>query len=97
MLLQDNPKQKIGNLLIAITLSVVPTVITYSTLKMHGYNVCKNIFLREEFERSTITTLNECNIVSAKTTRSYIFLIGFFITLPTWLWINLSMSKVSKD
>ena len=34
-----------------------------------------------------------CYEASWETTKSYIFLIGFFITLPTWMWFYLSMKK----
>ena len=34
-----------------------------------------------------------CDKSAWDTTKSYIFLIGFFITLPTWMWFYLSMKE----
>ena len=85
-------KLKIGNLILAICLATVPTFITYGVLSVHGLNVCKNL-------NSNITLNNQLEIQEKCyesawiTTKSYIFLIGFFITLPTWMWIYLSMRK----
>ena len=85
-------KLKIGNLILAICLATVPTLITYGVLSIHGLNICKNL-------NATLTIGNQleiqekCNESAWITTKSYIFLIGFFITLPTWMWIYLSMRK----
>ena len=35
----------------------------------------------------------QCDESAWETTKSYIILIGFFITLPTWMWFYLSMKK----
>ena len=91
----DDKKRKdlnlrIGNLIIAIFLATVPTAITYGTLSIHGLNICRSL-------TSTITSNNDikedCYQASWDTTKSYIFLIGFFITLPTWMWFYWSMKK----
>ena len=81
---------RIGNLIIAIFLATVPTAITYGTLSIHGLNICRTL-------SSKVTSPTEikerCYEASWETTKSYIFLIGFFITLPTWMWFYLSMKK----
>ena len=86
---------RLGNLILAIFLATVPTAITYGTLSIHGLNICRNL-------SSTVSYSNKikekCDEAAWDTTKSYIILIGFFITLPTWLWFYLSMKKkeVSK-
>ena len=91
----DNKKRKdlnmrLGNLIIAIFLATVPTAITYGTLSIHGLNICRNL-------SSEVTNSNEikkrCDRAAWDTTKSYIILIGFFITLPTWMWFYWSMKK----
>ena len=81
---------RLGNLILAICLSTVPTAITYGTLSIHGLNICRNL-------SNTISSSNEikerCDEAVWDTTKSYIILIGFFITLPTWMWFYLSMKK----
>ena len=81
---------RLANLMLAITLATVPTAITYGTLSIHGLNICRNL-------SSTISPSNEikekCDEAAWDTTKSYILLIGFFITLPTWMWFYLSMKK----
>ena len=83
---------RIGNLLLAIFLATVPTAITYGTLSIHGLNICRNFSSKVENQNATELKL-KCDQSAWDTTKSYIFLIGFFITLPTWLWIYLSMRK----
>ena len=83
-------KLRLGNLLLAIFLSTVPTAITYGTLSIHGLNICRNLS-NKLIESSTIK--KTCDDAAWDTTRSYIFLIGFFITLPTWMWFYLSVKK----
>ena len=91
----DNQKRKdlnlkLGNLILAIFLATVPTAITYGTLSIHGLNICRSL-------SSKVSQSNEikdmCDDSAWDTTKSYIFLIGFFITLPTWMWFYLSMKK----
>ena len=91
----DNQKRKdlnlkLGNLILAIFLATVPTAITYGTLSIHGLNICRSL-------SSKVSNSNEikesCDKASWDTTKSYIFLIGFFITLPTWMWFYWSMKK----
>ena len=81
---------RLGNLILAISLATVPTAITYGTLSIHGLNICRTL-------SSKVTPSNEIKEQCAEsvweTTRSYIILIGFFITLPTWMWFYLSMKK----
>ena len=38
---KDERNLRLGNLVLAIMLSTVPTTITYGTLGIHGTNVCK--------------------------------------------------------
>ena len=81
---------KVGNLLLAIWLSTVPTAITYAVLGMHGINICKNFAETTTLEdKENLKKL--CYESSWQTTRTYILLIGFFITIPTWLWFYLSV------
>ena len=88
-------KLKLGNLLLAVILATVPTAITYGVLGLHGLNICSTLENKIEPQyRSEIN--NHCIDSSWRTTRSYIILIGFFITLPTWFWFYLSMKRKSK-
>ncbi len=93
----DNNKRKdlsmrLGNLILAIFLATVPTAITYGTLSIHGLNICRN--LNSKIEKESNSKIKEiCDESAWSTTKSYIILIGFFITLPTWMWFYLSMKK----
>ena len=81
---------RLGNLILAISLATVPTAITYGTLSIHGLNICRNL------SSKVIPSNNlkeKCDEAAWDTTKSYIFLIGFFITLPTWMWFYLSVKK----
>ena len=81
---------RLGNLILAISLATVPTAITYGTLSIHGLNICRSL-------SSKVTPSDKirekCDDAAWDTTKSYIILIGFFITLPTWMWFYLSMKK----
>ncbi len=81
---------RIGNLILAIFLATVPTAITYGTLSIHGLNICRSLS-NEVNDSNKIKEI--CDEAAWDTTKSYIFLIGFFITLPTWMWFYLSMKK----
>ena len=85
---------RLGNLILAISLATVPTAITYGTLSIHGLNICRNL-------SSNVISTNEikakCDEAAWDTTKSYIILIGFFITLPTWMWFYLSMKNKEID
>ena len=81
---------RLGNLLLAIFLATVPTAITYGTLSIHGLNICRNLSAKVSNSSAIKRT---CDQASWDTTKSYIFLIGFFITLPTWMWFYLSMKR----
>ena len=83
---------RVGNLILAIFLATVPTAITYGTLSIHGLNICRSFSSKVEDNNKTELKLI-CDESAWDTTKSYIFLIGFFITLPTWLWLYLSMRK----
>ena len=86
---------RVGNLILAIFLATVPTAITYGTLSIHGLNICRNLNTQIE---DSYRIKEKCDKTAWDTTKSYIFLIGFFITLPTWMWFYLSMKKkISKD
>ena len=91
----DNQRRKdlnlrLGNLIIAIFLATVPTAITYGTLSIHGLNICRTLSSKVENSSEIKKT---CDKASWDTTKSYIFLIGFFITLPTWMWFYWSMKR----
>ena len=88
-------KMNVGNLVLAICLSTVPTAITYGILSLHGLNICKTLETKV-LNNSELVVKNHCEEAVSITTKSYIFLIGFFITLPTWLWIYLSMRKKTR-
>ena len=81
---------RIGNLILAIFLATVPTAITYGTLSIHGLNICRNLSSKVNNSREI---KESCDSSAWDTTRSYIFLIGFFITLPTWMWFYWSMKN----
>ena len=91
----DSKKRKdlnlrLGNLILAIFLATVPTAITYGTLSIHGLNICRslstNVSNSKEIKKA-------CDQAAWDTTKGYILLIGFFITLPTWMWFYLSVKK----
>ena len=79
---------RLGNLILAISLATVPTAITYGTLSIHGLNICRNLSSKVT---PTNKIIEKCDEAAWDTTKSYIILIGFFITLPTWMWFYLSM------
>ena len=81
---------RLGNLIIAIFLATVPTAITYGTLSIHGLNICRTLSSKVD---TSINIRETCDQASWDTTKSYIFLIGFFITLPTWMWFYWSTKK----
>ena len=81
---------RLGNLILAICLSTVPTAITYGTLSVHGLNICRSLSNKVSNPSDIKKT---CYETSWDTTKSYIILIGFFITLPTWMWFYLSVKK----
>ena len=81
---------RLGNLILAIFLATVPTAITYGTLSIHGLNICRSLSSRVS-ESARIK--EACDEAAWSTTKSYIILIGFFITLPTWMWFYLSVKK----
>ena len=81
---------RLGNLILAIFLATVPTAITYGTLSIHGLNICRNLSSKVS---PTNKIKEKCDEAAWDTTKSYIFLIGFFITLPTWMWFYMSMKR----
>ncbi len=81
---------RLGNLILAICLATVPTAITYGTLSVHGLNICRSLSKKVSNPSDIKET---CYEASWDTTKSYIILIGFFITLPTWMWFYLSVKK----
>tara|TARA_B100000700_G_C15059320_1_gene864662 strand:+ start:579 stop:875 length:297 start_codon:yes stop_codon:yes gene_type:complete len=81
---------KLGNLILAIFLATVPTAITYGTLSIHGLNICRNLSTKVENSKDIQEI---CDKTAWDTTKSYIILVGFFITIPTWMWFYLSMKK----
>ena len=81
---------RLGNLILAISLATVPTAITYGTLSIHGLNICRNLSSKVS---SSNQIKEKCDEAAWNTTKSYIVLIGFFITLPTWMWFYLSMKN----
>ena len=81
---------RLGNLILAISLATVPTAITYGTLSIHGLNICRNLSSKVS---PTNKVKEKCDEAAWDTTKSYIILIGFFITLPTWMWFYLSVKK----
>ena len=91
----DHQKRKdlnlrLGNLILAIFLATVPTAITYGTLSIHGLNICRSLNSKVN---DSYKIKEQCYEASWDTTKSYIILIGFFITLPTWMWFYLSMKR----
>ena len=81
---------RLGNLILAIFLATVPTAITYGTLSIHGLNICRSLSSKVSY---SVEIKEICDEAAWDTTKSYIFLIGFFITLPTWMWFYWSMKK----
>ena len=85
---------RLGHLILAIFLATVPTAITYGTLSIHGLNICRNLSSKVS---NSYKIKESCDESAWDTTKSYIFLIGFFITLPTWMWFYLSVKKKEKN
>tara|TARA_Y100001968_G_C19182914_1_gene631348 strand:- start:242 stop:559 length:318 start_codon:yes stop_codon:yes gene_type:complete len=85
---------RLGNLILAIFLATVPTAITYGTLSIHGLNICRTLNSKVDY---SVGLKEKCDQASWDTTKSYIFLIGFFITLPTWMWFYWSMKNKKND
>ena len=85
---------RLGNLILAISLATVPTAITYGTLSIHGLNICRDLSSKVS---PSIKIKEACDRAAWDTTKNYIILIGFFITLPTWMWFYLSMKKKDAD
>ena len=85
---------RLGNLILAIFLATVPTAITYGTLSIHGLNICRNLSSKVNPSKDI---KEKCDEAAWGTTKSYIILIGFFITLPTWMWFYLSMKTKETD
>jgi len=85
---------RLGNLILAISLATVPTAITYGTLSIHGLNICRNLSSKVN---PSDKIKDKCDEAAWDTTRSYIMLIGFFITLPTWMWFYLSMKNKENN
>ena len=83
---------RLGNLLLAISLATVPTAITYGTLSFHGLNICRDLSSKLS-PPNQIQIKQRCDESAWGTTKSYILLIGFFITLPTWMWFYLSTKR----
>ena len=81
---------RLGNLILAIFVATVPTAITYGSLSLHGLNICRNLSSKV-IDSSKIK--ETCDEAAWHTTKNYIFLIGFFITLPTWMWFYLSVKR----
>ena len=81
---------RLGNLILAIFLATVPTAITYGTLSVHGLNICRNLSSKVNNDSKI---RESCYEASWGTTKSYIVLIGFFITLPTWMWFYWSVKR----
>ena len=88
-IIRTNIKQKTRHLILAILLATVPTIITYGVLSVHGLNICHNLSANYREEKA-IVLKKECDKEAWKTTKAYIVLIGFFITIPTWTWFYLS-------
>jgi len=81
---------RLGNLILAVSLATVPTAITYGTLSIHGLNICRNLSSKVSPSNKII---EKCDQAAWATTKSYIILIGFFITLPTWMWFYMSTKR----
>tara|TARA_Y100001968_G_scaffold315350_1_gene341853 strand:- start:472 stop:783 length:312 start_codon:yes stop_codon:yes gene_type:complete len=81
---------RIGNLILAIFLATVPTAITYGTLSIHGLNICRSLSSKVS---NSYKIKEACDEAAWDTTKSYIVLIGFIITLPTWMWFYLSVKR----
>tara|TARA_Y100001968_G_C19406562_1_gene743991 strand:- start:1170 stop:1469 length:300 start_codon:yes stop_codon:yes gene_type:complete len=90
---KENLNLKVGNLLIAIILAIIPTLITYGILGIHGMNICNRLTNKLPQSSEALITKKACQKSSWETTSSYIILIGFFITLPTWFWFYICMRR----
>jgi len=78
-------KLKLGNLVLAILFSVVPTSMTIGFLGTHGYILCKNLDSRlENIDKASVYEL--CNKTNLEANFDYVIWIWLFTTIPTWRW-----------
>ncbi len=90
---------KIGNLFLAIALSIVPTTITLAILGGHGYLLCER--LNQKVEQTTNTgsiQLSEsCMESNLEELIRYVVWIWIFISIPTWRWFYIGHVRRVKS
>ena len=94
---RENLRLKLGNLVLAILLSTVPTAMTIGFLNVHGLIVCNGIKTRVDQEDKTLIN-GICVNSNNQATISYIIWIWLFITIPTWRWFYVGhVRRVERD
>ena len=79
---RDDLKLKLGNLVLAAFLSIVPTTMTIGLLGAHGMIVCRDLSNRIE----NVQTLESCDQSNRDLLTKYTIWIWLIITFPTWRW-----------
>ena len=82
---KDDLKLKVGNLGLALLLSIVPTSMTLGLLSAHGYVLCKSVD-SSLIANGRLSIKDSCLNKNIAVTSKYILFIWLFITLPTWRW-----------
>ena len=80
---------KLGNLILAIALSTVPTAITIFIFTIYGFNLC-NQLVERKYITMDYPVKEVCLQNSLDLSKEYLLLIWLFISLPTWRWFYIS-------
>ncbi len=88
---------KIGNLILAGVLSLVPTAITIFTFYLYGLNLCSNLEVKYRDKLPNYRSHSSlCESTVKDLNYKYLFLIWLVITLPTWRWFYINHLNRSK-
>ena len=78
-------KLKLGNLMLALIFSVVPTTMTIAFLAVHGFILCRN--LDNYLENTAKLEVSElCEKSNIDANYDYLVWIWLITTIPTWRW-----------
>ncbi len=99
---REDLRLKVGNLMLAVVFSIVPTAMTIAFLSVHGLVLCRDLSQRlDENQRSPVKQL--CQKSNFDSNLNYVIWIWLFTMLPTWRWFyvghykRLSNTKLNKD
>lgn len=88
----DDLGLKLGNLVLAITLSTVPTVMTITFLGSHGFLLCRSLTSQVEKQISPVTKTT-CFENNKTLIYRYTLFIWLFISIPTWRWFYINHAR----